>query len=102
MRRFLITDRLLTLLQGCSWTFPAGLSLYITQSWVALGGLKGGRGCPEEHWGKTLMLTETGREARDRRKRARANGPGKANSSRELHPYSGGGCAVSKVDLLGM
>lgn len=66
------------------------------------GGLKGGQGCPEEHRDKTLMLTITGREARDRIERARANGPGKAKSSRGLHPYSMGERAVSKVDLLGM
>lgn len=89
---------------GCSWTTPPlPLGLYIL---LKVGGsevgLRDGQGCPEEHWDKTLMLRITGQEARDRGKRARANGPGNAKSSRELHPYSWWECAVSKVDLLGV
>lgn len=74
----LVTDRLLALLQ-----VVGGPSLlYISQSWRVRGGLQDGQGCPEEHWDKTLMLTITGQEARDRGKRARANGPGNTKSSR--------------------
>lgn len=74
----LITDRLLVLLQ----VVDGPSLLYISQSWRVRGGLQDGQGCPEEHWDKTLMLTITGREARDRGKRARADGPGQAKSSR--------------------
>lgn len=47
-------------------------------------GYEDGQGCPEEHWDKTLMLTITGHEARDRgEKGPEQNGPGNANNSRE-------------------
>lgn len=82
----LITDRLLTLLQVVLGPSPLDSVYYA--SWRVRGGLRDGQGCPEEHWDKTLMLTITDQEARDRGKRARANGPGNAKSSRELHPYS--------------
>ena len=82
----LITDRLLTLLPVVDGPSPLDSVYYAKLKgprWVT-----GVQGCPEEHWDKTLMLTITGREARDRGKRARANGPGNAKSSRERHPYS--------------
>lgn len=86
----------------CSWSV-----LCWTEYNATLGrsdvGKQDGRGCPDEHWDQTLMLTITGREAGDREGRARAKwswihrrAPG------ELPPDSWGDGAVSKVDLLGM
>lgn len=63
----LITDRLLALLQVCRWAIPAGLC-GLRKVGGSEGGLQDGRGCPEEPWDKTLMLTITGQGARDRGK----------------------------------
>lgn len=82
-----IADRLLSLLQVVVGPSPLD-SVHYAKLERVRGGLQGdGRGCPEEHWGKTLMLYNNRPRGRGQRKRVRANGPGNAKSSRELHPY---------------
>ncbi len=66
----LITDKTPHSTTGCSWTIPAGLCILRKVGGSEVG-LRDGQGCPEEHWDKTLMLTITGQEARDRGKRTR-------------------------------